>query len=30
MNPIKDYMSEVIINVTKKTPRGFSRERIIP
>ena len=30
MNPISDYMSEVIINVTKRTPWGFDRERIIP
>ena len=30
MNPIRDNMLEVIINVTKRTLRGFSRERIIP
>ena len=30
MNLIRDYMSEVIINVTKRTPRGFGRKRIIP
>jgi len=30
MNHIRDYMSEVIINVTKRTPRGFGRKRIIP
>ena len=30
MDPIKDYLSEVIINVTKRTLRGFSKERVIP
>ena len=29
INPLRNYMSEVIINVTERTPRGFYRERII-
>jgi len=30
LNSIRDYMSEVIINVTKRTLWGFGREEIIP